>query len=260
MSESARVSVVIPTFDRRETIERAVRSVLAQSLPPFEVIVVDDGSTDHTYDHLRQTYPQIIALRQPHSGVSRARNCGIENAKGHWVAFLDSDDEWLPDKLEIQLEAMRDQPDYRICHTDEVWIRRGVRVNPRKIHRKSGGCIFDRCLPMCVVSPSSVLLERSLLEEVGGFDESLPACEDYDLWLRIFLRHPVCYVDQPLVVKYGGHADQLSRNIWGLDRFRIRALTKLLDTEPLSEEQRKRVVAVLLQKIDIVVAGAAKRG
>jgi glycosyltransferase involved in cell wall biosynthesis len=227
------------------------------------VVVVDDGSTDGTYDHLVQHYldhPEVRVLRQARRGVSAARNRGIRASKGDWIALLDSDDEWRPRKLECQLEALEDQPEFRISHTDEIWIRRGSRVNPKAKHAKTGGWIFSRCLAMCVISPSSVLLHRSLLEEVGLFDEELPACEDYDLWLRICSEHPVLYIDEQLVVKYGGHADQLSRTTWGLDRFRIVALEKLLTSESLGPAQRQEVLSTLMAKIEIFAAGAAKRG
>lgn len=263
MQESDSVSVVIPTCNRRSVIDRALVSVLDQTRPPLEVVVVDDGSTDGTHEYLTERYqdhPAVRIIKQPKKGVSAARNRGIRASKGDWIALLDSDDEWRPRKLEKQLAAIADQPEFRICHTDEIWIRQGARVNPKAKHAKSGGWILSRCLAMCVISPSSVLLHRLLLEEVGLFDEELPACEDYDLWLRICSRYPVLYVDEPLVVKYGGHADQLSRTTWGLDRFRIVALEKLLTSESLTTAQRSEVQSTLMTKIEIFAAGAAKRG
>jgi GT2 family glycosyltransferase len=173
---------------------------------------------------------------------------------------LDSDDEWLPRKLARQVEALRSKPDLMLCHTNEIWIRRGRRVNPMKKHEKFGGRIFRECLPLCIISPSSALLHRSLLEEVGLFDETLPVCEDYDLWLRVSARYPVLYLDEPLIVKYGGHEDQLSRSIWGMDRFRIRALEKVISSEVLSAEDRLAAIRTLLEKIEIFAAGARKRG
>lgn len=176
------------------------------------------------------------------------------------MAFLDSDDEWLPRKLERQCAALARAPQYRICHTDEIWIRRGRRVNPRRKHAKPGGEIFLHCLPHCVISPSSVVIHRSLIEQTGGFDEHLPACEDYDLWLRICALHSVLYIPEAQLVKYGGHEDQLSRRYWGMDRFRIRALEKLLDTDSLTLKYRVATLHMLLQKIEILCNGARKRG
>ena len=253
------VSVVIPTRNRSALLRRALESVGAQTRPPKEIIVVDDGSTDDTAQWINVDFPLVHYLRQPHRGVAAARNNGIGAATGEWIAFLDSDDEWRPAKLERQLDATRAQPRYGLCHTDEIWIRRGRRVNAGKRHAKSGGSIFRRCLPLCVISPSSVLVRRSLLEEVGGFDETLPVCEDYDLWLRICSRYPVLFVDEALVVKHGGHEDQLSRRFWGMDRYRIAALEKILASGALSTEDREATIRTLLDKITVYLTGARKR-
>ncbi len=254
-----KISVVIPTFDRAHTLPRALDSVLAQSLPPEEIIVVDDGSSDET-PQLLARYPQITRLRQPNRGVSSARNLGIRQARGDWIALLDSDDEWLPDKLARQAALLRTAPELRFCHTEEIWIRNGRRVNPMKKHAKSGGSLFLKCLPLCVISPSSALLHRSLFDEYGLFDESLPACEDYDLWLRICAHEKAGFVDTPQIVKYGGHEDQLSRKHWGMDRFRIRALQKIIDSNRLPPEYRKAATEMLIKKSAIMAQGAAKRG
>lgn len=254
-----RVSLIIATHDRAQLLERALRSVLAQTRRPDEVIVVDDGSGDETAALVRERHPWVALLEQPHRGVSAARNRGIEAATGDWVAILDSDDEWQPRKLERQLEAISRAPAYRVCHTDEIWIRRGRRVNPARKHAKSGGQIFRACLPLCAISPSSVLLARTVLDEVGLFDESLPACEDYDLWLRVCARHPVLYLEEPLVIKHGGHADQLSARHWGMDRFRIHALEKILTRGALSPGDWEAARATLIRKIEIYLVGARKR-
>ena len=254
------ISVIIPTHNRAQLLQRALNSVLAQSIAPLEIIVIDDGSTDETERMMKASFPQVLYRRQPNMGVSRARNVGVETARGQWLAFLDSDDEWLPRKLEQQCQALARSAQYRICHTDEIWIRRGRRVNPMKKHAKRGGRIFLHCLPRCVISPSSVVIHRSLFEQLGVFDETLPACEDYDLWLRICAVHPVLYVPEVLLVKYGGHEDQLSRRHWGMDRFRIYALEKILSTQSLSPSYRIAALRMLLEKLEIVFNGASKRG
>jgi len=241
-------------------LERALRSVFAQTIAAGEVIVVDDGSTDHTQELIHSRFPAARYLHQENRGVSTARNRGIEAARGGWVAFLDSDDEWLPQKLECQLRRLAEQPELRICHTEEIWIRRGSRVNPMKKHAKRGGWIFRHCLPLCAMSPSSILLHREVFEAVGLFDEELPACEDYDLWLRITARYPVLFVEEPLIVKHGGHEDQLSRRFFGMDRFRIRALEKILAGGDLPDEDRRAVAATLAEKARIYASGARKRG
>lgn len=252
------VSVVIPTWNRAALTLRALDSLSRQSRPPDEVLVVDDGSTDDTTERVRSRFPEVTLLAQPNRGVSAARNAGIRAAHGSWIAFLDSDDEWLPQKLERQLAAV--SAETVLCHTDEIWIRRGRRVNPMRKHRKYGGRIFERCLPLCAISPSSALVRRDLFDEVGLFDESLPACEDYDLWLRVTARFPVLLVDEPLVVKHGGHDDQLSRRYWGMDRFRITALEKILASDVLSASDRAAAESMLAKKIAIYASGARKRG
>jgi glycosyltransferase involved in cell wall biosynthesis len=253
------ISVIIPTHNRAGLLVRALASVFAQTFAPVEVIVVDDGSTDHTEEVVCDRFPQVNYLRQPQQGVSRARNVGIQQAQGEWFAFLDSDDEWLSHKLALQRHALQHNPPCRLCHTDEIWIRRGKRVNPMKKHAKHGGTIFQHCLPRCVISPSSVMIHRAVFERVGHFDESLPVCEDYDLWLRICARYEVLFVPEQLLIKYGGHDDQLSVKYWGMDRFRIRALEKIQESENLSSPDREAVLRALQEKIDIVLAGARKR-
>jgi glycosyltransferase involved in cell wall biosynthesis len=257
---SATTAVVIPTFNRAGMLSRALDSVLAQSRAPNEILVIDDGSTDATSVLVHDAYPQVRYLRQARRGVSAARNRGIAATGAELIAFLDSDDEWRPHKLERQLAALAAQPDAALAHTDEIWVRNGIRVNPGARHRKAGGRIFRRCLPLCAISPSSALIRRRVLEVIGVFDESLPACEDYDLWLRICARFPVCYVDEPLVVKYGGHADQLSRQHWGLDRFRIRALARCLETDLPDAADRAAAARTLCDKISLFVRGAERRG
>ncbi len=254
------ISVIVPTYNRAHALPRALDSVLAQRLPPAEILIIDDGSEDETRQLIQARYPNCRYLPQANHGVSQARNRGIQEARGTWLALLDSDDAWLPDKLQLQYQALQDQPEHRLCHTDEIWMRNGVRVNPMKKHAKRGGWIFLDCLPLCVISPSAALLHRSLFAEFGVFDSSLPACEDYDLWLRICAREPVLYIEKPLVVKYGGHADQLSRKHWGMDRFRIRALEKLIRTGDLSQQYLTAAIDTLVQKAHIMAQGAAKRG
>ena len=254
------ISAVIPTHNRSGTLRRALESLRAQTRPPDEIVVVDDGSSDDTPDWLPRDYPGVTYIRQANAGVSAARNRGVASARTEWIAFLDSDDEWRPRKLELQEEALAANPDYHICHSNEIWIRDGRRVNEGNRHAKSGGWIFQKCLPLCVISPSAAVVRRSLLEGLGGFDESLPVCEDYDMWLRICARHPVLFLEEPLTVKYGGHADQLSRRYWGMDRFRIRAIEKILAEDILSPEDRTAAAAVLIDKIEVYLEGARKRG
>ena len=255
-----KISVIIPTFNRAHTLVRALESVLAQRYPAFEVIVVDDASRDNTAQILA-AYPDVQSMKLAQNcGVSAARNAGIERAKGEWIALLDSDDAWMQDKLARQVEMARQTPDTLIFHTDEIWIRNGKRVNPMNKHAKPDGWVYEASLALCCISPSSVLMHRSVFEQCGVFDERLPACEDYDLWLRVFSRYPVKLIDELLVIKYGGHVDQLSRKYWGMDRFRVQALAGILDAGDLSEHDFALTVAMLQAKCNILASGAQKRG
>ena len=256
------VSVIIPTYNRREILARALDSVLGQTHQPHEVWVVDDGSTDGTAQMLAADYPDVRVIMQENRGVSAARNAGISACSGQWIALLDSDDSWLPTKLERQLDAISANPDLRLCHTDEIWIRNGVRINPKHKHQKRGGWIFEHCLPLCCISPSSVLIHREVFEAIGLFDEELVACEDYDYWLRFCSRQPVLYVDELLLIKTGGHDDQLSKKHWGMDRFRMRALEKLLlddSVTTLSGAERQAAIDMLIHKAEVYLIGARKR-
>jgi len=254
-----RVSVVIPTYNRAALLAEAIASVLSQGFSGTELIVVDDGSTDETGALLASFGDRVTVIRQEHRGVSGARNRGIEAAGADLVAFLDSDDYWLAGKLAAQAAFFEAHPGALVCQTEEVWIRNGRRVNPRLRHRKEGGMIFERSLELCLVSPSAVMVRKALFDRVGRFDEVLPACEDYDLWLRVTCRFPVHLIDRPLIVKRGGHSDQLSRSP-GLDRYRIRSIAGILDSGLLDDAQRQAAARVLRKKCRIYAAGCRKRG
>ena len=252
------VSVIIPTYNRAHLLPRCLDSVLAQTLEPDEIIVVDDGSTDSTQSLVRRGYPRITLITQKNRGVSAARNVGIRAARGEWLAFLDSDDAWLPEKLARQMETVAADAGCNVVHTDEIWIRNGIRVNPQRKHRKYDGSIFKRCLPLCAISPSSVMIRRGVFDTVGLFDETLPVCEDYDMWLRICARMPVRFIPATLITKYGGHDDQLSTRYRGMDRFRIKALDRILNEAELEASDRQAAIATLLEKARIYLNGARK--
>ena len=254
-----RVSVIIPTYNRGWIIKEAIDSVMVQDYRNFELIIVDDGSTDNTPDILNSYRGDIMVFRQENQGVSAARNRGFAAASGRFVAFLDSDDLWLPRKLFRQVEFFNKNPDAQICQTEETWIRKGVRVNPKKRHKKPEGMIFEQSLALCLVSPSAVMIRRSLFDEVGVFDEKLLVCEDYDLWLRISCRFPVYLIDTSLIIKRGGHDDQLSASS-GLDKFRIESLKKIIASDLLSKIQYRAAVKTLKEKCAIYAAGCRKRG
>jgi len=257
---SQSLSVIIPSYNRAYVLTRALESVFSQADSgdiELEVIVIDDGSTDQTKNRVQEQFPQVNYHFQDNQGVSAARNLGLKHAKHEWVALLDSDDEWLPNKLELQFKLLKDSG-LLVCHTDEIWIRNGVRVNQMKKHQKVGGWIFEHCLPLCAMSPSSIIFHKSVIENVGIFDQDLPACEDYDLWLRITSQYEVAFLETPMIKKYGGHDDQLSRQYWGMDRFRVIALEKIL-VQSLSEHYAELARNMLKTKLQILLLGARKR-
>ena len=257
----AEIDVIIPTRDRATLVVRAIDSVLAQTLAPRRVIVVDDGSTDETPEVLKRYGEKILIVRSEGLGVSAARNAGISAGHSSWIALLDSDDLWEPTKLDRQWRELKAQQyPYRWSHTEEIWIRNGRRVNPMKKHQKPSGWVFESSLKLCCVSPSSVLLERRFLESMGNFDESLPACEDYALWLKMAAREPVHFLDEALTIKHGGHEDQLSRKYWGMDRFRAQALESLLSDDGLQPDLRRLALENLIFRYDVLLTGAEKRG
>ncbi len=252
-------SIIIPTYNRLSFLKEAVESVLNQTYQDFELILVDDGSTDGTKEFAAGLSNRLKYVYQKNSGPSAARNRGISASRGEYITFLDSDDLWLETKLQVELDFLKANREAIVCYTDEIWIRKGVRVNPKNKHRKYSGWIFEQCLPLCIVSPSSVLMRREFFESVGYFDEKLPACEDYDLWLRASLKMPFHFIPRKLIMKRGGHTDQLSRQ-WGLDRYRVRTLLKLLENDELDESQHEWVVREIIEKAAILEQGFRKHG
>jgi len=260
------ISIIIPTYNRAQYLKEALDSVLSQDYfsnahgpDSYELIVIDDGSTDDTRRVVDSYESEIKYTFKPHRGVSSARNLGLKLSKGDFIAFLDSDDIWKKEKIRLQMKYMKAHPEAVVCCTQETWIRNGVFVNPRKKHRKHSGWIFDKVLPLCLLSLSSALFRRSLFDEIGVFDEDLPACEDYDLGIRLAHKYPVVFLNEPLIIKRGGHEDQLSKKYWGMDRFRVRALEKAL-TLDLSGNQERLVKKEMLKKCRILINGFEKRG
>lgn len=253
-------SVIIPVYNRAETISRAIESVLSQTRMADEIIVVDDGSDDSTIQVLQKYTGKIQLIQQKNKGVSAARNTGIKAASGNWIALLDSDDQWLPDKLLLAECFIKDNPDLLVFQSEEIWLRNGKRVNPKNKHKKFGGNIYKQSLPLCIVSPSAVLIKRLLFNELGYFDESFPVCEDYDMWLRVSRKYPIGLDPVPGIIKYGGHPDQLSNKYWGMDRFRIMAMEKQLADPDLPDEMRLWTLKEIASKLKVLITGYEKRG
>jgi len=254
------ISVVIPVYNRPQLVQRAVDSVLCQTLLPTEIIVVDDGSSPPLGTLKPSLHPKVTILRQEYNrGVSAARNLGIGEARGRWIALLDSDDEWAPEKLKKQFEYLQNNKGLFAVQTGEKWIRKGNEVIPPNYLDKSRHDLWKRSLKHCLICPSSVLLHRSVFQKVGWFNEKLAVCEDYEFWLRLLLQFECGLVKEKLVTKHGGHRDQLSTTTWGMDRFRVEALLNLLESPHLSQKQYAEARDVLVEKCMILAHGSEKR-
>ena len=253
-----KISVIIPTYNRDKFLKRALISVYSQTYKVNEIIVIDDGSTDNT-SRILKDFPDVIYIYQDNSGVSSARNLGITVAKNDWIAFLDSDDEWKEKKIEEQVSFHKLHPNILMSYTDEIWIRNSLEVKIPKKFRKIGKNVFLENLGYCNIAPSSVLIHRFIFENIGTFDEKLEVCEDYDLWLRISLIHSIFLLNKKLIVKYAGHDDQLSFKHWGMDKFRVQALEKLLKIATIeSSSHYKKIQEELLVKYKLLLKGAIK--
>lgn len=250
------ISVIIPTYNREEFLKRAIDSVLNQTFKDFEVILVDDGSTDGTYNLIQQ-YEKITYLKQENLGVSAARNLGLEKASGEFIAFLDSDDEWQSDKLQKQVDFLQNNPSLKWVYSDETWIRSGKKVNKKNKHQKRGGDLFLASLDLCLIGASTVVIHKSFFNKYA-FREDFKVCEDYDLWLKFLIDYPVGYIDEPLINKYGGHSDQLSIQYFAMNLYRIKTIHWLLNELDLSEERRAKAKEVFHYKYNILKLGALK--
>jgi len=257
------VSIIIPSFNRAHTLERAVNSVLKQSFTDFECIIVDDGSTDDTSKIIHKLQTQddrVKSVMSENQGVSAARNLGFSKSSGQWIALLDSDDEWLPTKLEAQLELSQTISEVPLIHGEEIWIRNGKRVNQKFKHKKVGGYVFKDCLPLCFISPSTALIKRSLYEEMKGFREDFVVCEDYELWLRVSSKYEVGFIEEPVIHKYGGHVDQLSFKYKAMDYWRVKAMEEIYRNSdyPLKQDEEMVLIDTLLEKCRILKMGYTK--
>ncbi|MBU1853503.1 MAG: glycosyltransferase family 2 protein [Candidatus Omnitrophica bacterium] len=255
------ISVIIPTFNRAGLLKKAIESVFSQTYQDFELIVIDDGSWDDTARLVADFTGRLTYIKQSNKGPSAARNLGIRSSGGEFVAFLDSDDWWDREKLALQIDRMQKNPSYLVSHTQEIWYKNGKLLNQKHRHRKFHGYIFDNCLPLCVVSMSTVMIRRGLFDEVGLFDEGLRCCEDYDFWLRVSHKYPFLLIDKGLTLKDGGRIDQASFIYrQGMDKFRIHSILKIIKSGGLDEEQMNSAIQELEKKCNIYGNGCIKYG
>lgn len=254
------VDIIIPFYNRGELLKRAIRSVQNQSYKNWNLLIVDDGSTeDFPEDFIKGYRDKISILKlKNNKGVSFARNQGIQQSQADWLAFLDSDDEWLDQKLEKQMEYALKNPQYPLIHCNETWFKNGKVFNQKKKHKKQGGRIFIPSVRLCCISPSAVVIKRDLFRELGFFREDFPVCEDYELWLRLTSHYDVGFLDEPLLIKHGGHKDQLSKKYFAMDYWRVKALLPYLKQSHLSLEEKQEVQESLVKKIKILLKGYEK--
>lgn len=256
-------SIIIPTYNRVEFLRIAIESVLQQTFDNYELIIIDDGSTDKTKEMIQGYYPdnkKLSYFYQNNQGVSKARNQGIERSKGKFIAFLDSDDRFCRQKLEISYAYIKNNPQYKIFHTQEIWYCNGTILNQKAYHQKPTGLIFSNSLKLCCIGLSTALINQKLFDEVGYFDENLPACEDYDFWLRTTFKNQVFLIPHWLTIKEGGRTDQLSKKYPAMDKFRIKSLIKILKSGLLDNTDYNLAYAELKNKFSIYTQGALKRG
>lgn len=253
------VSVVIPVYNRTSSLKDAVESVFLQKYPDIEIIVVDDGSDEKVNKNLKPYMSRIKYIRMENNrGVSFARNLGVNRAEGDYIAFLDSDDLWLPGKLEEQIKLMEKEKT-KVCHTDEFWYKKDRFVNQGVRHEKYGGWIFPHILDICRISPSSIIIHKTVIEKSGKFDERLPVCEDYDLWLRIASTFKISYLPVKLVVKRAYMNGQLSLNVPYLEYYRLLSLIKFVRKNcRLSYPYLKAAYSEIEHKYNIVKKGIDK--
>jgi len=213
----ARITAIVPTFNSERYIRDTVESVLTQTYPVHEVIVVDDGSTDGTEQALARYAGRIRYIRQTNAGPPVARNTGLARATGDWIALLDSDDLWVRTKTERQMDYLENHPACGLVYTDmKTFDDTGIIEESVKVSRNltmPSGRIFPQMFAETLFQTSAVLIRKSCLDTVGGFDETLRMGDDYDLFLRIARNFELGYVDEPLVL-YRQHSAQGTRT-WG---------------------------------------------
>lgn len=239
------VSVILPVYNREQSVARAIRSVLAQTSPPLELIAVDDGSTDRTRDVLDSFGSRITVIVQPHAGAYAARNRGLRHAQGELIAFIDSDDVWRPDRLASQMPLLA-RPEVGLVFGDVVHVRPGDRrrrVTSFQVAPPRRGRVAPQFAWCNFVPTSTVLVRRSCLEDAGGFSEEVPLSCDYLMWFRIALRHELDFVGR-VVAEYTLSADSISADLGRSIEARIELFSGELarTAEPATRKILKRLL------------------
>jgi len=199
------VSVVLPVYNAESIVERALASIVDQSLRQLEIIVIDDGSRDKTAEIVRRWMPKCdlrLILQSKNAGPAAARNAGIAVARGKFIAFLDADDEWLPDKLQMQVRALEKTQGASLCACEEYWIYRDASVDVSGeglAPENQGPHAWKSLLARAFIHTSSVMIPRTLARQLGGFDERLLVGEDQDFWIRLARAGELIWVPEPLV-------------------------------------------------------------
>ena len=260
----ALVTVIIPTYNRDHQTLKAIKSVINQTFTDWHLIIIDDGSEEKYYSYLKNNIPQdnrIILKQINHCGrVGKVRNKGIKESLTPYIAFLDSDDYWLEDKLALQLDYLKENPHINWLHSYEIWRRNDKEISQKNQKHYKEGNIFKDCLQKCIVGPSTVILKKELFQYYGLFSETLEVAEDYELWLRIASKEPIGYIEDPLSVKIDHNNQQLSHKYPYIVPFHIEALEGLLH-DYYKEETSERYLLkdILIQKYRIWLKGAKKR-
>jgi len=246
-----KISVIIPTHNRKELIIKSIESVLLQTYQADEIIIIDDGSIDNTQEILEKY--DVTYVYQENQGVSSARNHGLKLAKNEWICFLDSDDLWEKEKLEKQVEFHKQHPNILFSHTDELWIFNDKIIKQKKHQLKPSGYCFEQNIPNTLIGASTVMIHTSIFQDIGYFDEKLIACEDYDLWLRILYKYELGLLNDKLIRKIAGHENQLSFNTKLMDSYRIKALLKFQNSK-----YSTLINDTIITKCEILIKGAIK--
>ena len=249
-----KISVIIPTYNREKLLSKTINSVLNQSRSVDEIIVVDDGSTDNTQEVVNNYNNDTIKyIYQDNNGVSSARNHGIQLSSNDWLCFLDSDDIWDENKIEKQINFHTQNPHILFSHTDELWMFNNKIIKQKKHQLKPSGFCFEQNIPNTLIGASTMMIHKKVLKDVGYFDESLLACEDYDLWLRILTKYELGLINEKLITKIAGHENQLSFSTKLMDKYRISALKKHTNTK-----YQNLINQEIIKKCDILIKGAIK--